>query len=80
MVNADFQLLIELLIKISDYETEAEQLAAVERRLVETELDPSCYDFYTLKHSLGVLAKLDLKDREWLEKDKELEQFFIKPL
>jgi hypothetical protein len=48
--------------------------------LVETELDPSCYDFYTLKHSLSVLAKLELYDREWTEKPKELKEFFSKSL
>jgi hypothetical protein len=80
MINADFQLLIKLLLEINDYETEEDQLAAIERRLVETELDPSCYDFYTLKHSLGVLAKLNLDGREWTEKPKELEEFFSKSL
>lgn len=80
MINADFQLLIKLLLEINDYKTEPEQLAAIERRLVEAELDPSCFDFYTLKHSLSVLAKLKLDDREWTEKPKELEQFFTKSL
>ena len=80
MINAEFQLLIKLLIEINDYGTEAEQLAAIERRLVEAELDPSCFDFYTLKHSLSVLAKLKLDDREWTEKPKELKEFFSKSL
>jgi hypothetical protein len=80
MINADFQLLIKLLLEINNYDTEQEQLAAIERRLVEAELDPSCYDFYTLKHSLSVLAKLKLDDREWTEKPKELKEFFSKSL
>lgn len=79
-MNADFQLLIKLLLEITEHETEAEQLAAIERRLVETELDPSCFDFYTLKHSLEVLAKLNLEGREWTEKPKELKEFFSKSL
>jgi hypothetical protein len=76
MINADFQLLIEILSQANQYETEAEQLAAIERRLVETELDPSCFDFYTLQHSLGVLAKLKLEGRDWIETPGELRVFF----
>jgi hypothetical protein len=80
MINADFQLLIKLLLEINEFETEAEQLAAIEMRLVETELDPSCYNFYTLKHSLSVLAKLNLDGREWAERPTELKEFFSKSL
>jgi hypothetical protein len=76
MINAEFQLLIEILSEANQYETEAEQLAAIERRLVETELDPSCFDFYTLQHSLGVLAKIKLEGRDWIETPQELRVFF----
>jgi len=79
-MSGQFTQLAELLLELNQYDTEQEQLAAIERRLVETELDPSCYDFYTLKHSLSVLAKLKLDDREWTEKPKELKEFFSKSL
>jgi hypothetical protein len=76
MVNADFQLLIEILSEANQYQTEAAQLAAIERRLVETELDPSCFDFYTLQHSLKVLGKLNPTGRDWIETPEELKVFF----
>lgn len=74
--NAEFRELITLLIDLNNYETEAEQLAALELRLVEAELNPTCLDFDDLKHALQLLSKVNLEGRQWQETPSELESYF----
>jgi hypothetical protein len=80
MINAEFTQLIKLLSAIKDLDTEAEQLAAIELRLVEAELNPNCLDFEHLTRALEVLAKINPRAYEWTDKTKDLEQFFSKSL
>jgi hypothetical protein len=80
MINAEFTQLIKLLSAIKDLDTEAEQLAAIELRLVEAELNPNCLDFEHLTRALEVLAKVNPRAYEWTENTKDLEQFFSKSL
>lgn len=74
--NAEFRQLITLLIDLNNYETEAEQLAALELRLVEAELNPTCLDFDDLRHALKLLGKVNLEGREWQETPSELKSYF----
>lgn len=80
MINAEFTELIKLLSAIQNLETEAEQLAAIELRLVAAELNPNCIDFEHLTRALEVLAKINPRAYEWTENTKDLEQFFSKSL
>jgi hypothetical protein len=80
MINAEFTELIKLLSAIQNLETEAEQLAAIELRLVAAELNPNCIDFEHLTRALEVLAKINPRSYEWTENTKDLEKFFSKSL
>jgi hypothetical protein len=80
MINAQFTQLIKLLTELQNLDTEAEQLAAIELRLVEAELNPSCLDFEDLTRALEVLAKVNPRAHQWTEATQDLEQFFSKPL
>jgi hypothetical protein len=76
MINAEFRQLAKLLSEINHLATEEEQLAAIEIRLVEAELNPTCLDFDDLRHALKVLAKVNLEGREWQQTPQELETYF----
>ena len=76
MINAEFRQLAKLLSEINHLATEEEQLAAIEMRLVEAELNPTCLDFDDLRHALNVLAKVNLEGREWQQTPQELETYF----
>ena len=76
MINAEFRQLAKLLSEINHLATEEEQLAAIEIRLVEAELNPTCLDFDDLRHALKVLAKVNLEGREWQHTPQELETYF----
>jgi hypothetical protein len=80
MIKAEFTELIKLLSAIQNLETEAEQLAAIELRLVAAELNPNCIDFEHLTRALEVLAKINPRSYEWTENTKDLEKFFSKSL
>jgi hypothetical protein len=75
-MGGQFTQLAELLIELNQYDTEQEQLNAIERRLVAAELHPSCYDYDNLRLSLKLLSKLDLTGREWQSTPEELETYF----
>lgn len=76
--GTQFQQLIELLSEANNYQSKQEQLAAIERRLVEAELNPSCYDFDNLKESLDYLRSLakEFEGRKWQPLSEELEVYF----
>jgi hypothetical protein len=80
MINAEFTELIKLLSAIQNLDTEAEQLAAIELRLVAAQLNPNCIDFEHLTRALEVLQKINTRAYEWTEDTKDLEQFFSKSL
>lgn len=75
-VNAEFRQLIKLLTEIDKHSTEEAQLAAIELRLVEAELNPCCLDYEDLKRALKLLSQIHLTGREWQETAEELETYF----
>jgi hypothetical protein len=75
-INAEFRQLIELLGSISHLETEQEQLAAIELRLVSAELNPDCRDIVELTHALGVLSKIGATGRASANTPEHLEVYF----
>jgi len=75
-MSGQFTQLAELLLELNQYDTEQEQLNAIERRLVEAELNPSCYDYDNFRLAFKLLSRLELSSREWQETSEELEIYF----
>jgi hypothetical protein len=72
----DLTPLIELLQTLNQQDSRERQLAVIERRLVQAELDPCPLDFIDLKEGVELLNSVHLETRTWLETALDLEPFF----
>ena len=72
----DLTQLIIMLQTLNEQDSRERQLAVMERRIVQAELDPLPFDFLDMARGVALLNQVGFENRKWLETSRDLRKFF----